>query len=116
MFREMIAQGVKVIFCPSYWCIGDAGAGIHYDNKSEVKLVNSTCISRAFENGIVLVFANAAGMLTIPKWNFSDTLVGRSQITVPFKGAIKKLNHNHEEMFIQEVAEDVYGIKKDLLN
>ena len=53
--------------------------------------------------------------------NFKDTLLGHSQLAVPFKGCIKKLEHNNEEMFVQEVdtailkiAENVYNMKADL--
>jgi predicted amidohydrolase len=54
---------------------------------------------------------------------FQDTLIGHSQIAAPFRGAIKKLEYNHEEMFIQKVdiailkeAEKTYKIKNDLKN
>ena len=48
-------------------------------------------------------------------------LIGQSQITVPFKGALRRLDHNKEEMFIQEIdtsilkdAEKAYKIRNDL--
>ncbi|HLD10774.1 MAG TPA: hypothetical protein VJB89_01720 [Candidatus Nanoarchaeia archaeon] len=48
-------------------------------------------------------------------------MLGHSQIAVPFMGVIKKLEHNKEEMFVQEVdtailkdAEKVYKIRNDL--
>ena len=73
----------------------------------------------AGENEIIFVYCNAAGKLRLDK--FQDTLIGHSQIAVPFKGAIKKLDHNKEEMFIQEVdtailkdAEKAYKIRNDL--
>ncbi len=120
IFRKMAKKGVNIVICPSYWCYGDAGKiGNRYDKNSEIKLVDSLCTGRAFENEIIFVYCNASGKLNLGK--YSDTLIGHSQITVPFKGAIKKLNHNNEEMFIQEVdttilkdAEKVYKIRKDL--
>lgn len=119
IFRKMTKKGVQIIICPSYWCFGDAGKGIKYDLNSEIKLVDSLCVGRAFENGVVFVYCNAAGKLKVGK--IKDTLIGHSQITVPFKGALKKLNHNKEEMFIQEIdtsilkdSESVYKIRKDL--
>ena len=44
----------------------------------------------AFENEIVFVYCNAAG--EINKGKYSDVLtgIGHSQITVPFKGALRK--------------------------
>ena len=115
----MAKKGVNIVICPSFWCYGDAGNGIKYDANSETKLVDSLCVGRAFENEIIFVYCNAAGKLQLDK--FQDTLIGHSQIAVPFKGAIKKLDHNKEEMFIQEVdtailkdAERVYKIRNDL--
>jgi predicted amidohydrolase len=122
IFNEMIKNNVKIIFCPSYWCYGDAGKiGNSHDKNSEIKLVDSVCSARAFENEVAIVYCNAAGKLELEK--YPDTLIGHSQITIPFKGAIRKLNHNKEEMFIEEIdteilkdAEKVYKIKKDLNN
>ncbi|MDO8444121.1 MAG: carbon-nitrogen hydrolase family protein [bacterium] len=119
VFREMARRGVEIVICPSYWCSGDAGKGIDYDTNSEIKLVNSLSVGRAFENEIIFVYCNAAGKLNLGK--YSDTLIGHSQITAPFHGSIKRLEHNREEMFIQEVdtailkvAEKAYKIRADL--
>ncbi len=90
-----------------------------HDPDSEIKLVNALCITRAFENEIVLIYANAAG--TYFSEDHTETLIGQSQVTVPFKGVLHSLNHNREEMFSQEVdtsilvdAEEAYEIRKDL--
>lgn len=121
IFREMVKKGVNLVFCPSYWTFEDASVGLKYDKNSEVKLVDSLCVSRAFENEIIMVYCNAAGNLILPK--FKGKLLGHSQITVPFKGVLKKLEHNREKMFIQEVdtfllkdAEKAYKIRADLKN
>ena len=119
VFRAMVRQKVEIIICPSYWCYEDAGKGIGHDPDSEVKLVNALCIARAFENEIVLVYANAAGRVNGEE-NI-ETLIGQSQVTVPFKGVLKSLSHNKEEMFSQEIdttiladAEEAYEIRKDV--
>lgn len=119
IFRRLISRGCKIIYCPSYWCIKDAGIGIKHDFQAEIKSVRALCTARAFENEVILVYANAAGKLQVD--NISDDLIGQSQITVPFKGALRLIRHNKEEMFIQEVntdiledAEKAYKIKKDL--
>lgn len=119
VFRSMLKQKVEIVICPSYWCYEDAGKGLLHDPESEVKLVNALCMTRAFENEIVLVYANAAGKGTADE--HLETLIGHSQITVPFKGVLKSLNHNNEEMFYQEIdtailadAEESYEIRKDL--
>ncbi len=121
VFRKMAKKGANIIICPSYWTFKDASVGLKYDKNSDAKLVDSMCVGRAFENEIIMVYCNAAGNLILPK--FKGKLLGHSQITVPFRGAIKKLEHNNEEMFIQEVdtailrdAEKAYKIRKDLKN
>lgn len=121
IFRKMVNRGVNIVICPSYWTFEDCTIGLKYDSNAEAKLVDSTCITRAIENEIIFVYCNAAGQLILP--NFEGKLLGHSQITVPFKGAIKKLEHNNEEMFIQEVdttilkdAERAYKIRNDLKN
>ena len=119
IFRVMVRKGVEIVICPSYWCFEDAGKGMMHDPDSEVKLVNALCVTRAFENEIVLVYSNAAGRLTGEE--NTDTLIGQSQVTVPFKGVLKSLSHNREAMFSQEIdtailvdAEEAYEIRKDL--
>ncbi len=82
IFRKMAKKGVNIVICPSYWCYGDAGNGIKYDANSEIKLVDSLCVGRAFENEIIFIYCNAAGKLRLDK--FQDTLIGHSQIAVPF--------------------------------
>jgi predicted amidohydrolase len=119
VFRAMLKQDVEIVICPSYWCFEDAGEGIKHDPTSEVKLVNALCVTRAFENEIILVYTNAAGRLNFE--GVEETLIGRSQITVPFRGVLKLLDHNKEAMFLQEVdtailrdAEKAYEIRGDL--
>jgi len=119
VFRAMLRQDVDIVICPSYWCFEDAGEGMKHDANAEVKLVNALCITRAFENEVVLVYANAAGSVSIE--GVEEHLIGRSQITVPFKGALTLLEHNQEAMFLQEIdtnilkdAEKSYEIRKDL--
>jgi len=119
IFRRMVARGVNIVICTSYWCKKDAGIGLKHDEHAEIKNVNSLCIARAFENEIILVYCNAAGKLRYNK--IDDELIGQSQITVPFKGCIKKLDHNKEDMFVAEVdtavlkdAERAYRIRNDL--
>lgn len=119
IFRKMAKKGVNIVICPSYWSIEDAGIGLRYDKEAEVKSVNALCIARAFENEIILVYANAAGRLQVN--TICDELIGQSQITVPFKGTIQRIEHNKEKMFIQGIdtdilkdAEKAYKIHEDL--
>jgi predicted amidohydrolase len=119
MFRAMVQQEVAIVICPSYWCYEDAGEGIKHDANAEVKLVNALCVTRAFENELILVYANAAGGLSAG--GKEENLIGRSQITVPFKGALARMEHNQEAMFVQEVDTSIlqdaaksYEIRSDL--
>lgn len=119
IFRKMARKDVSIVICPSYWCYEDGKWGLEYDINSEIKFVDSLCTARAFENNIILVYCNAAEKTK--RGRSTDRLIGRSQITVPFRGALKKLNHIREEMFIQEIdtsilkdAEKLYKIKDDL--
>ncbi|HEY4035887.1 MAG TPA: carbon-nitrogen hydrolase family protein [Ktedonobacteraceae bacterium] len=119
VFRAMLQQGVELVICPSFWCFEDAGIGLKYDPDAETKLVDALCTARAFENEIILVYANAAGKCVGPEGILR--LIGHSQITAPFTGPLHILPHSNQEMFIQSVdtailntAEDAYSIKKDL--
>src|SRR6266704_1772293 len=120
VFRSMLRQDVEIVICPSYWCFEDATAvGLIHEPNSEIKLVNALCTARAFENEIILVFANAAAYSRAQ--SETDQLIGRSQISAPFKGPLHILPHTDEEMFIQSVDTDIlkdaeyaYKIRKDL--
>jgi len=121
VFQTMLRKGVEIVICPSYWCFEDATVGLDYDPNSEVNLINALCTARAFENEIILVYANAAGEINTP--DGIEHFTGCSQITAPFKGPLHILSHAHEEMFIQSVdteilkdAERAYWMRYDLLS
>ena len=119
LFRAMVAQDADIVLCPSYWCVEDAGIGLQHDPNSEATFVDALCTARAFEQEIILVYANAAGELHAGTEH--GVLLGHSQITVPFKGVLQRCAHNREEMFVQSVdtailadAETAYEIRADL--
>src|SRR5579859_3213198 len=119
IFRAMVSEGVEMVICPSYWCLEDAGKGQKLNQYSEVMLVNALCLARAFENEVVLVYANAAGKHVFEQG--TSTLVGQSQITVPFMGPLDIAMDNVETMLVEEVdldvlvvAEEAYEIRSDL--
>lgn len=119
LFRAMIEDGAEIVLCPSYWCYEDAGIGLQHDPNSDVKFVDALCTARAFEQEIILVYANAAGELNLGDEH--GTLLGHSQLTVPFKGPLQICEHNREAMFVQSVdttiladAEVAYEIRGDL--
>jgi predicted amidohydrolase len=50
-FRELISQGAKTIIIPTFWGLNDCGKlGLGYNPSSEIVFINSTLITRAFEN------------------------------------------------------------------
>ena len=108
IFRAMVKEGVEIVICPSYWCLEDAGNGQQFNPHAEVMLVNALCIARAFEHEIVLVYANAAGKTNLDGNKY--TLIGQSQVTVPFKGPLDIVMHNEEAMFVQEVDTAILAI------
>jgi predicted amidohydrolase len=119
LFRQMLGQGAELVICPSYWLYEDAGIGLQYDPNSEITFVDALCVARAFEQEIILVYANAAGKLETEADR--GTLIGHSQVTVPFRGFLQRCKHNREMMFIQTVdtailadAEKAYEIRQDL--
>jgi len=119
LFRAMIAQGAEIVLCPSYWSYEDAGPGMRHDPNSEAIFVDALCTCRAFEQEIIVVYANAAGNLNLAEAR--TKLLGRSQVAVPFKGTLQRCDHNREEMFVQTVdtailadAETAYAIRRDL--
>jgi predicted amidohydrolase len=121
LFRAMMVQDAEIVLCPSYWCYEDAGIGMQHDPNSDVKFVDALCTARAFEQEIILVYVNAAGKLDLGNGEGSGTLLGHSQVTVPFKGTLHICEHNREEMFVQTVdtailtdAETAYEIRSDL--
>ncbi len=120
LFRRMMRAGVEIIYCPSYWYQEIAGENLAYNPQSQEQLIDALCVARAVENNIVFVYANAAGMMKNPDGS-TDTLIGQSQITLPFIGAIHKENTNKEILFIQTIdtsiledAAKTYKLKEDL--
>jgi predicted amidohydrolase len=102
IFKRMNNLGVQTVYCPSYWYKEIAGKGLEYNNEAEEQHLDALCLARAVENNIAFIYVNAAGIAKFPNGS-SDHLVGHSQINLPIAGTVIKLNHNNEEMVIQEV-------------
>ncbi|TSC92627.1 MAG: hypothetical protein CEN89_557 [Candidatus Berkelbacteria bacterium Licking1014_7] len=123
IFRRMVKKGANIIFCPSLWYRGKAFKHCkNYNPKTQINRVNSLCKIRANRNNIIFVYINAVGKLRTSIGNNFDEAIGQSQITIPGRIVLQKLN-NKEEMFIQEVdtailkdAERAYKIRDDLRN
>lgn len=117
-FRELIAGGAKMIVIPTFWTLSDCNeAGLRANPRSEALFLESTLVSRCFENTCMIVFANAGG----PKGKSTKgNYAGLSQVTVPFKGALGKLAAEEGmsvvevDMQILEDAEENYGVRRDM--
>lgn len=102
IFQRMKAQGVQIIYCPSYWYREIAESMAELNPSSEERQIDALCIARSLETNSVLVYSNAAGMQSYANGT-KDTLIGHSQIVMPVLGPIQRLNHNEETMLLQEV-------------
>ncbi|SCZ89012.1 BZ3500_MvSof-1268-A1-R1_Chr1-1g00892 [Microbotryum saponariae] len=115
-FQALLLQGVDIIIIPTCWLGTDGDdIGLLHDPHCEEKFLDATIISRAFENECVIVFVNAGG-------EASQGWIGRSGVTVPFKGKIGGTKDEKEELVVVKVglgiledARTVYGLRKDLV-
>lgn len=114
-FKELIAQGAKLIIIPAFWKLTDAyEVGLKRNPLSEQVFIDATVVSRAFENTCAVVFCNVAGPA-------AEGYMGHSQIAVPFMGCLGELSTPDEGMKIIDVdmnlieeAESVYKIREDM--
>jgi predicted amidohydrolase len=117
-FRELIAGGAKTIIIPTFWNLSDCSeAGLKHNPRAEALFLDSTLVSRCFENTCMVVFANAGG----PKGKVTKgSYAGLSQVAVPFKGALGKMDAEEGmsvvevDMEILEHAEDNYKVRGDM--
>lgn len=103
MFKKLRCDNAKIIFIPSFWSKRsndylNNNLSNNYQILSEMRVVDSLCQARSFENEIVICFVNACGKLK--KENDFDILMGRTQVCLPFYGCYKKINKNKEDIII----------------
>jgi predicted amidohydrolase len=101
LFRIMEMQNVEIIFCPSYWTEWHELGVLKYNQMPTSEFINSLAVARSIENCAVFVYTNAAG--TVSFGNEKETLVGHSQVAVPFIGSHAKLQHNREELLVCDI-------------
>lgn len=106
IFARMKAQGVQIIFCPSYWYQEIAEAMHTHNPNSEAQLLDALCLTRAVETNAALVYCNAAGVMQFPNGS-TDTLIGHTQIVMPVLGALQRVDHANECMIVQDVDLDL---------
>lgn len=102
IFQRMKAQGVQLIYCPSYWYREIAESMSQLNPFSEERQMDALCLVRSIEANAVVVYVNAAGEQVYSNGS-KDTLIGHSQVTMPVLGALCTLDHHDEELIVQEV-------------
>ena len=120
--KDMALKGAKIVFCPSFWHYEDKyGALTSEVQKAKVPehdtdaiFVDACASARAIENEIVHIFVNAAGR------NRNLSLLGRTQMNIPFYGNVALVKTNEEKLLIKDLdldlvdlAEEVYRIKEE---
>ena len=121
--RRLMLKKADIVFCPSFWSAKSPSYDWIYNNKyfknKLPKEVDALVSARAIESEAIFVYANAAGRFNAN--GIKDTLLGRSQIALPFYGTTNMLNHNKEGILLKEIdlrivndAKKVYKIEKDL--
>ena len=111
MFRKMAQAGAKIIYVPSFWSANGVS-----NSRIESRNLDALCHCRAFETESAIIYVNAAG-----RYAPGDDLIGRSQIAVPIRGALKRAEHNRESLLVLDLplrilarAAKIYKIRDDI--
>ncbi|KAI0113420.1 putative hydrolase, carbon-nitrogen family [Daldinia grandis] len=117
-FRELISDGAQIICVPTFWSMKDVSdEGYALNPDGEALFLNSTVISRAFENTCAIVFVNAGGP---PEKGEKTSFAGLSQVSVPHIGSLGKMGRTEGmsivdlDMNILKIAEDNYKVREDM--
>ena len=120
-FRQLTADGARVIICAAHWTNDDGGEGLNINGNCEKVFVDATCVSRAFENTAAIAFVNAGA----PKGSGGKdeagvNWLGASQLALPLKGSLGSMGPEEDmsiveiDMSVLDVAESVYKVRADL--
>ncbi|KAI1274701.1 carbon-nitrogen hydrolase [Xylaria sp. FL0933] len=117
-FRELIADGSQIICVPSFWTMRDVtDEGYALNPDGEAMFLNSTVVSRAFENTCAVVFVNAGGP---PAKGEETSFAGLSQVGVPHLGPLGRLGRAEGmsivdlDMDVLRIAEENYKVREDM--
>ncbi|KAF3015876.1 hypothetical protein E8E14_008742 [Neopestalotiopsis sp. 37M] len=117
-FRELISDGADLIVVPSFWTMKDVSDEAYELNpEGEGLFLNSTVVTRAFENTCAVVFVNAGGPAEKgEKTNYA----GLSQVAAPHVGAITRMGRAEGmklvdlDMNILKIGESNYKVREDM--
>ncbi|KAH7028183.1 carbon-nitrogen hydrolase [Microdochium trichocladiopsis] len=117
-FRELISDGADIICVPTFWSLKDVSdEGYALNKNGEALFLQSTIVSRAFENTCAVVFVNAGGP---PERGEETAFAGMSQLGMPHLGAVGKLGQAEGmsivelDMDVLRIAEDNYKVREDM--
>lgn len=111
--QVMANLGAKIIFSPAFWSKFSTqfpSSLKDFHANDELQTIKYTVPSRALENEVIFVFANAAGTYETPKRR--DVLLGYTQICQPFAGPTECLRHNKEKLLITNIDTDTVDIAR----
>lgn len=116
-FRELIADGAQIICVPTFWSMRDVSdEGYALNPDGEALFLNSTVVSRAFENTCAVVFVNAGGP---PEKGENTSFAGLSQVALPHIGGLGRLGRTEGmsivdmDMDVLRIAEENYKVRED---
>lgn len=98
LFADMNAQAVQLVISPTFWSFPEGTPKDAAAMQDEILLIDSLCTTRAFENNIVFVYCNAAGVLQHS--GNRSVLSGRSQVTHPLERVIAQCEGNAEKLLL----------------
>ncbi|KAI1484708.1 putative hydrolase, carbon-nitrogen family [Biscogniauxia mediterranea] len=117
-FRELVADGAQIVCVPTFWTLRDVSdEGFALNPEGEALFVNSTMVSRAFENTCAVVLANAGGP---PEKGEATNFAGQSQLALPHVGALGRLGRAEGvslvdlDMDVLRIAEGNYKVREDM--
>ncbi|UNI18212.1 hypothetical protein JDV02_004494 [Purpureocillium takamizusanense] len=150
-FRELVADGARVIVVPSFW-LGAEGPSPDRDRvvmadgegagaaaadamstatatatasttATERLFVESTCVTRAFENTAAIVYVNAGAPAGLPEGAVDGQgyeYLGLSQVAMPLRGALGKMGPSEGVQIVDidfsvlDKAEEAYRVRQDI--
>ncbi|KAI0191874.1 carbon-nitrogen hydrolase [Astrocystis sublimbata] len=119
-FRELISDGAQMICVPTFWSmcdVSDEGYALNADG--EALFLNSTVVTRAFENTCAIVFVNAGGP---PEKGEKTSFAGLSQVAAPHLGSMGRMGRAEGmaivelDMDVLRIAEENYKVREDMQN
>ncbi len=110
----LAGAGADIVTVPAYWCRQLQGNEVKHAPAAEATHVDALCVTRAFENSIAIVFANAAGACAGSDAAQFKQLLGRSQVAVPFRGAIARSDRAGEDLVLADIDLDLLADARTL--